>query len=64
MNALSVQETYFWREIDQVQRAGPNTGASVARSKPRFDVANLERRLRYRRGTVDDRDGLERSWMV
>ena len=64
MNALSVQETYFWREIDQVRRSGPNTGAAVARSKPRFDFANLERSLRHRRGAVDDRHRIERSRMV
>ena len=63
MNALSVQETYFWREFDQV-RALVQTLVPQWHDETEVDSADLERSLRHRRRTLDDCHGLERSRLV
>ena len=64
MDALSVQETYFWREIDAVQCAGAGAAAAMASGPWRRAAADLECGLRDRRRAADDCDGAGGGRMV
>ncbi len=64
MNALSVQETYFWREFDQVRALVQTLVPQWHAQNSGSTLADLERSLRHRRGAVDDCNGVERSWVV
>ncbi len=57
MDALSVPETYFWREIDQVRAIVDASCRRWCAAHRRTAGAHLERAVRDRRGAADDRDG-------
>ena len=61
MDALSVQETYFWREVDQL-RALVDVRSCRALVDAAADAdAHLVRAVRDRRGTAVDRDGADEA---
>jgi hypothetical protein len=64
MDALSVQETYFWREIRPNQGNGRHDSAGAAAGDRRQAGSDLERSMRHRRRTTDDRHGAERGRVV
>ena len=63
IDALSVRETYFWREFDQVRALTdaimPRAGAAASPRDP-----HLEHPVRDRRGTAVHRHGADRIWLV
>ena len=64
MDALSVQETYFWREIAQIQ-GFVRFGAAGARAcHDRSADPHLERAVRDGRRTADDCHGAQRGRLV
>ena len=54
MDALSVQETYFWREMDQINALTKIIVPGMVR-KDSGSTADMERGVRDRRGTIHDR---------
>ena len=46
MDALAVQETYFWREIDQVRAVVDDVVPGAGRDAARAAAPDLERALR------------------
>ncbi len=64
LDALTVRETFFWREIDHGARAGRCAGATAGGRAARGAAADLERRLCDRRGAFDDRDRAAPGWLV
>ena len=61
MNALSVPETYFWREMDQVRALVETVVPKLVRRARRWAAQDLERGVRDGRGASDDRDGARRG---
>ena len=56
MDALAVQETYFWREIDQLRAVVDLIVPANSREQRGRPAADLEQRLRDRRGAADAGD--------
>ena len=56
MDALSVPETYFWREIDQLQAVAVGDRARARQARRRRPDPHLVRALRERRGAADAGD--------
>ena len=63
LDALSVPETYFWREIDQIRAVAKCVMPELARTVARPDP-DLERAVRERGGAADDRDGARGGRLV
>ncbi len=63
MDALSVPETYFWREMDQIRAIVCRVVPELARRGAGVH-SDLERAVRDGRGAADDRDGAERGRLV
>ena len=57
MDALSVPETYFWREIDQVRAIVARVVPALVDARAGGAAPDLERAVRQRRGAADHRDG-------
>ena len=57
MDALSVPETYFWREIDQVQAVADHIVPALMTPGTGDAAPHLERALRDGGGAADHRDG-------
>ncbi len=57
IDALSVQETYFWREVRSVARADRRRSCRALVERSAAVDADLERALRHRRRAAVDRDG-------
>ena len=53
MDALAVQETYFWREIDQLRAVVTLVVPELRRDERATTVANLECAVRDGRGAAD-----------
>ena len=64
MDALSVQETYFWREIDQIQGLACTVLPALAARHDRSTDPHLERAVRDRRRAADDCHGAQRGRLV
>ena len=64
MDALSVPETYFWREIDQIRGDRRRRSCRTLAGAAGGAAAHLVRAVRDRRGAADDRDGARGGGLV